>query len=101
MSEKINLHHLEKYFAKLLTVGTWVASGLIASGLLIGCFGAENLSSAIVKVGVGLFIALPAIRVATAVVYFFRIGDWRFGGTSALVLAIILAGIGAGLLAKI
>jgi uncharacterized membrane protein len=99
MSENID-DDLEKYVAKLLTFGTWAASGLIASGLLIGGFGATNLSSTVMIAGVGLFIALPAIRVATAVVYFFRIGDRRLGAISALVLAIILAGIGVGLLAK-
>ena len=47
--------------------------------------------------GIGLFIALPVLRVASMLAHFLRAGDKRFAAISALVLAIIFAGIGTGL----
>jgi uncharacterized membrane protein len=84
---------LENLLAKLLSRGTWLASGVIALGLAVGSF---RHDLRIAAAGIALFIALPVARVATMLVVFLRRRDYRFSALAALVLTIIALGIALG-----
>jgi uncharacterized membrane protein len=80
---------LETLLGKLLQYGTLAASGFIAAGLALGVvWGAAGISVA--TGGIALFILLPALRVATMLIFFVRAGDYRYAAIAALVLLIIL-----------
>ena len=76
---------LDRALAALLWWGTWAASALIALGMAL-------VSHAVVKAGVALLIALPALRVATLFGVFALRRD-RAALIAALVLAILAAGL--------
>lgn len=88
---------LERFLARLLDYGTWIACGVIVVGLVESFAFADARGMFIVKLGVGLVIALPIIRVMSMLAYFLKTGDYRFGWIAALVLIIIFAGIFLGL----
>jgi uncharacterized membrane protein len=85
----------ERLIAGLLSYGTWVASAVIAAGVLLGFLGHPGLT--VEKAGIGLFILLPVARVALMLVTFLRERDYAYAAISALVLVIIAAGVVAGL----
>jgi uncharacterized membrane protein len=80
---------LDRRVALLLGAGTWVASGVIAAGLAMPC-------RPLINAGVGLFIALPILRVLLLLIEFLRCHDYRIALISASVLAVILLGIALG-----
>lgn len=85
-----NYERREQMIAGLLWYGTWLATAVIAAGMALGRYD-------IVKAGVALFICLPIARVALMLVIFLRERDLAYVAISALVLAIIGAGVVAGL----
>ncbi|MEA3083863.1 MAG: hypothetical protein QOC89_1560 [Paraburkholderia sp.] len=103
---------LERWLARLLHYGTWVATVTIASGLAIGLPGRfesalpgprthpELLSTPtgmhIVTVGIALFILLPIMRLILMLGMFLHQRDYRFSAITALVLAIVAAGLLVG-----
>jgi uncharacterized membrane protein len=85
----------EGLLAGLLRYGTWLASGLIGSGLamsLVGLSGAQ-----VVAAGVVLFISLPVLRVLVMLAVFLRDRDYRLALVAALVLMTIVAGFAIGI----
>jgi uncharacterized membrane protein len=85
----------EGLLAGLLRYGTWLASGVIGSGLamsLVGLSGAR-----VVAAGVVLFIALPVLRVLVMVAVFMRDRDYRLAIIAATVLMTIVAGFAIGI----
>ncbi|SHL97398.1 Protein of unknown function [Nitrosospira sp. Nsp11] len=94
----------EQIIAALLWYGTWLASAVIAAGMALSAlqqleglpgFGLGGYD--LVKAGVALFILLPVARVALMLAIFLRERDYAYMVISALVLAIIGAGILIGL----
>lgn len=85
-----NYGRREQMIAALLWYGTWLASAVIGLGMILGVYG-------IVKAGVALFICLPIARVALMLAIFLRERDYAYMAICALVLAIIGAGVLAGL----
>lgn len=90
----------EQIIAGLLWHGTWIASAVIAAGMVVGGLPKPggplvfNLSGYdVVKAGVALFILLPVARVALMLAIFLRERDHVYAMISALVLLIIAAGI--------
>ena len=84
----------EGLLAGLLRYGTWLASGVIASGLamsLVGLSGAQVVAS-----GVVLFIALPVLRVLVMLAVFMWDRDYRLAIIAAIVLMTIVAGFAIG-----
>jgi uncharacterized membrane protein len=79
---------LENLLGRLLQYGTLAASGIIAVGLALGMV-RLSLGMGIATAGIALFILLPALRVATMLIFFLRAGDYRYGAIAALVLLII------------
>jgi uncharacterized membrane protein len=103
---------LERWLARLLLYGTWVATVTIASGLAISL--PSHFESAlpgprthpewlstptgmhIVTVGIALFILLPIMRLILMLGMFLHQRDYRFSAITALVLAIVAAGLLVG-----
>lgn len=94
----------EQIIAALLWYGTWLASAVIAAGMALSTlqqleglpdFGLGGYD--LVKAGVALFILLPVARVTLMLAIFLRERDYAYMVISALVLAIIGAGILIGL----
>jgi uncharacterized membrane protein len=81
------LRGVDRRVALVLGVGTWLASTVIAMGLVL------PHGATVVATGIALFIALPIVRVAVMLVEFLRRRDYRLGIFSTLVLIIIVVGI--------
>ncbi len=98
-----NTERRERLIGALLWYGTWVASVVIAAGMVSSAlpqfdsflFGFSGY--AIVKAGIALFILLPIARVALMLAIFLHERDYVYTAISALVLTIIAAGIVFGL----
>jgi hypothetical protein len=102
MSEKpIDSNRLEGLLAGVLNFGTWLASAVIALGLVRPLFPVSApfpTGSQVVTVGIALFILLPILRVILMLVLFLKGRDYRFAATAAAVLVIIMAGLVIGTL---
>ena len=88
---------LEAALARLLSYGTWLASAVIAVGLVQTTFGwhvvaagASNIS--LVGAGIAIFILLPVMRVVVMLFVFLRERDYGFGAAAAFVLIMMLVG---------
>lgn len=90
MSRSARHPELENLLAHLLDKGTWLASAVIAVGLLLT--GAGSLGMSVVRVGIALFIGLPILRVLVMMIVFWRDRDYRFGVIALVVLLIIATG---------
>lgn len=99
-----NSERRDRMIAGLLWHGTWLASVIIFTGMvlkLLRQFG--NLSipalsgDELMRTGVALFIVLPVARVALMLGIFLYERDYIYTLISALVLVIIMAGVIVGL----
>lgn len=109
---------LEAGLARLLQAGTYVSMALIAIGtVLLLANGASPLEAgppldlrrlagdvvagrpgAFLWLGILGVLATPMLRVAGALLGFARAGEWRMVLISAAIVAVVGAGIAAGLL---
>ena len=80
---------LETVLARVLGVGTAIASALIALGLVAGL-------PAVSSAGIVAIIALPALRVAIMAVAYLRVRDGRGAAIALAVLAILALGVLVG-----
>ncbi|MFW7339913.1 DUF1634 domain-containing protein [Pollutimonas sp. H1-120] len=92
----------DQAIAGLLRWGTWLASSIIAIGMIIGF--AAFLDSPpgldwkrVAGFGIALFILLPILRVGLMLAMFLRERDYTYAVISGSVLAIILAASLVGL----
>lgn len=76
---------VERRLATLLQAGTWLATAVIALGLI-------GDAASWVTAGIAGLIALPAVRVAVMLGAFARARDYRFAAIAAVVLLAIAAG---------
>jgi len=91
----------ERRIAALLHYGTWLASGVIAAGLLAQwLLGEPPWAGLLASVGIGVFIALPVLRVALMLAIFLRERDYLYSALALAVLAIIAVALAVGLLAS-
>jgi uncharacterized membrane protein len=79
---------LENLLGRLLHYGTLAASAIIAMGLALS-LAAGPSGMRVATAGIGLFILLPALRVAFMLIFFFRARDYRYCAIAASVLLII------------
>ncbi|HEY6460826.1 MAG TPA: DUF1634 domain-containing protein [Polyangiaceae bacterium] len=82
---------VEKRMAWGLQWGTWVGFAVVAIGLVV------PHGTPTVVAGIGLFIALPVLRVAVMLVDFARRRDLRMAAVAAMVLLIILSAVALNL----
>jgi uncharacterized membrane protein len=88
---------LETRLGRLLGGGTWLACAVIAVGLGARLLRHESAGDHIMTVGVGLIIALPALRLITMLAYFYHQGERKLAAISGLVLIIVALGALLGL----
>jgi hypothetical protein len=99
---------LERWLARLLEYGTYVACAVIASGLVLanvlergaGPASPSLLGTHIVTVGIAILLLLPAVRVTLMLAAFVRDREYRFGFAAAFVLVVIVLGFMAGMLSS-
>jgi uncharacterized membrane protein len=94
---------LESLLAGALNVGTWLASTVIAAGLVLSLFyqpPPSPTAAQILTAGIGLFILLPILRVILMLIFFANERNYKFTAAAALVLLTIFAGLVVGILAK-
>jgi uncharacterized membrane protein len=87
---------LESFLAQLLHYGTWIACGAIAVGLIETFAIRDTRAMSFFELGIGLFIALPIIRVMALLVHFVKTGDRHFGAIAGLLI-IMSGGLFLGL----
>jgi uncharacterized membrane protein len=80
---------LERVLARVLGLGTALASALIAIGIVAGV-------PRLVSAGIAAIIALPAVRVAIMLGAFVRARDGRTAAVALAVLAILGLGVLVG-----
>lgn len=88
---------LEARLGALLGGGTWLACAIMALGLCARLLSFETLGDHITTAGVGLIIALPVLRLATMLEYFFRRGERKLAAITAAVLLIVAIVVMLGL----
>lgn len=86
---------LERRLAGLLRYGTWLASLVIAVGLILTTFRPADIKVA--GAGIVLFILLPVSRVLLMLFAFLGERDYRLALAAGLVLGIIVAGVVLGI----
>ena len=94
---------IESLLAGVLNVGTWLASIVIAAGLVLSLFHERRsipTGAQVVTAGIGLFILLPILRVILMLTIFVQERDYKFAAAAAVVLLIIFAGFAVGILSK-
>jgi uncharacterized membrane protein len=94
---------IESLLAGLLNVGTWLASIVIAAGVVLSLFYQRTpfpTGAHIVTAGIGLFVLLPILRVIMMLTIFLKERDYQFAVAAAVVLLTIFAGFATGILAK-
>jgi uncharacterized membrane protein len=100
---KVTPGRTESLLARLLHVGTGVASVVIGVGLLLSLFNAPApllIAIPLVTAGIVLFILLPILRVIVMFTIYLQDRDYRFAAAAAVVLLIIFAGCAIGILSK-
>jgi uncharacterized membrane protein len=94
---------IESLLAGALNVGTWLASIVIAAGLVLSLLYQRTpfpTGGQIVTAGIGLFILLPILRVILMLIFFAKERDYKFTAAAVVVLLTIFAGLAIGILAK-
>jgi hypothetical protein len=91
---------IARSLASLLSRGTWVASLVIAAGLLMGWAGEAAAGSVTTTAGILLVVLLPIMRVVTMLAHFFTAGERKFMAWCMAVLAIIAVSVIAGVMSS-
>jgi uncharacterized membrane protein len=78
---------LDRRVAVVLNVGTWLASVIIALGIVL------PRGLPVIMTGIALLIALPIVRVTLVMIHSLRARDRRMAAICAAVLLIIAFGI--------
>ena len=96
-------NRIESLLAGVLSVGTWLASVVIAAGLVLSLFGERTpfpTGAQVVTAGIGSFILLPILRVILMLTIFVKERDYKFAAAAAIVLLTIFVGFAIGTLIK-
>lgn len=80
-----------RWLAGAIQVGTLAAAGLMLVGLVLG-------RGTITWLGLLLLALTPALQLGVAAVGFGRVREMRYSLIAALVLSLLLAGLGAAVL---
>jgi uncharacterized membrane protein len=102
-SKQIKPGRIESLLARLLNVGTRVASMVIAGGLALSWLNQRTplpIATQLVTTGIALFILLPILRVILMFTFYLKDRDYQFAVAAAVVLLILFAGCAIGVLSK-
>lgn len=84
---------VESKLEKLLEVGTWTSTLVVALGVIFSL-------TLIIKVGIGMFILIPIIRVFGLVINFYQKQDFKMFWIGVAVFAIIMVSLVVGMVSK-
>ena len=101
----VEVPRLELHLARLLHHGTWLASAIIAAGLVVTLVQEQSAERGvatmpIVLAGIAIFILLPVFRVVLMLIVFVRERDYRFAAVALIVLSIVVAGFLVGMFTR-
>ena len=102
-SKKTKPVRIESLLAGVLGVGTWLASVLIGTGLVLSLFNERTpfpTGAHVVNTGIGLFVLLPILRVILMLTIFVKERDYKFASAAVVVLLTICAGFAVGIMFK-
>jgi uncharacterized membrane protein len=102
-SKKIRPVRIESLLARVLNVGTWLASVVVGAGLVLSLFNERtpfSTGAQVVTAGIGLLVLLPILRVILMLTIFVKERDYPFAAAAAVVLLTIFAGFAIGILSK-
>ncbi len=92
-------YKLEARIGQTLRIGVNASSVALAVGLILNLFtGYQGTASWLMAAGLLMLMATPIARVTATVVEYARERDWTFFILTSIVLAELLAGIGAALI---
>lgn len=97
--KKIKPVRIEPLLARVLNVGTWLASVVIGAGLVLSLFNEQTpfpTGAQVVIAGIGLFVLLLILMLTIFVME----RDYQFAIAAAFVLLTIFAGFAIGILSK-
>lgn len=84
---------VEGRLEKFLEVGTWLSTLVVGIGVVFSMM-------LITKIGIGMFILIPIVRVAGLIINFYGNKDFKMFGVALIVFCIILISLGVGIIAK-
>ena len=87
---------IELVLARLLRVGSLVAAGLLAAGIVAMVLGLTDLAPRLIGAGLIVLMGTPVLRVVAAGIIFLKERDWYFALFSLVVLCALAAGIYLG-----
>jgi uncharacterized membrane protein len=102
-SKKIKSVRIDSLLAGVLNVGTWLASIVIGTGLLLSLCHQRTAfpnGAQLITAGISLFVLLPILRVILMLSIFVKERDYQLAAAAAVVLLIIVAGFAIGILSK-
>lgn len=86
---------MEMILARLLRIGSMIAAGLMAVGIVLMIFGA-TLGGTLVLAGLLTLVSTPVIRVLAAMAVFLRERDYLFAGFCVVVILSLAVGMMIG-----
>ncbi|MDF2630566.1 MAG: hypothetical protein K0R39_4397 [Symbiobacteriaceae bacterium] len=86
---------MEIVLARLLRVGSMIAAGLMAVGILLMVVGV-GFGGAVIQAGLLTLVSTPVIRVLAAMVVFLRERDFLFAGFCVVVFVSLAVGMVIG-----
>ena len=93
-----HVEQVELTIARLLRIGTGLASLLLAAGLAVLLLGLPiSIGPDLITAGLVVLVCTPLLRVASAFLIYLRLGDRVYAAISLLVLILVFAGILLGL----
>lgn len=86
------LSDIELILALFLRVGSIVAAGLMAAGLVDMVLWEAQIAPKLITAGIIVLVSTPVMRVMVAGVIFIKERDWRFALFSLVVLLAVILG---------
>ena len=80
----------------VMSTGLYMSLALLASGLILGRLPGPDVflsPGKFIFAGLVILLATPVAAVATCLLFFIHNGEWANAGITAIVLAVIAAGI--------
>jgi uncharacterized membrane protein len=86
MTKADPLARFERNLGRLLTTGVIISASALGAGLVLFLASDSTLSSPLLKAGLFILMAIPAMRVVLSIVEYARMRDWVFVVTTGVVL---------------
>jgi uncharacterized membrane protein len=88
---------LETRIGRVLTIGRWVSTALLAIGLVMLLVSrASSMGLPLIHAGLIALYATPVARVITATVGFAEAREWKFVAMTLAVLCVLIGSVVAG-----